>query len=189
MTNPWDIPPRRAHGDIDENTLFAAIGRALTEWEQVEAACAEIFAVLVSVSRKSSHQAPAIRAYGTVISFRSRCEMLQAAATAYFHTRKNKEAIFKKQLNAIMKECLAFAARRNEIAHGRVSLVYYSARGKTRPIGHYLLPSLYNPKKYKIERTVTFEYTSNEVIYFTQEFTKLHLKVDAFRKRLIGKLS
>ena len=49
--NPWDIPPPPSHGDFDEEVLFAAIGRALTEWEKVETVCAELFAVFVSVSQ------------------------------------------------------------------------------------------------------------------------------------------
>jgi hypothetical protein len=187
--NPWDIPLRPLRGDINENMLFAEIGRALTEWEQVEAACAEIFAVLVSVSRASTHQAPAIRAYGVVASHKTRCEMLKAAAAAYFLRRKAKRAAFEKRFNSLINECSKFAARRNEIAHGQVSMVFYSRRGKTKRIGHYLLPSFYNSKKYKIERSATYEYTSREIIHFRQEFTKLHLRLYAFRDGLVGKAS
>ena len=132
MSNPWDIPPHPSNGDFDESALFASIGRALTEWEQVEAACAELFAVLVSVSQRSAQHAPAIRAYGTVISFKARCEMLKAAATAYFHHRRKKKVRFEKQLKTLIDECLSFSARRNEIAHGQVSMLYYIRRGKSK---------------------------------------------------------
>ena len=188
-SNPWDIPPPPSHGDFDEEVLFAAIGRALTEWEKVETACAELFAVFVSVSQKSNHTAPAIRAYGTVTSYQGRCEMIKAAAAAYFHNRKKKAAEFTKPLNEIIVACLGFSGRRNEIAHGQVSVVYYSRNGNSKQIGHYLLPSFYNPKKYQIELAVTYEYTSQELIFFRQEFTKLHLKIDAFRRQLVGKAS
>jgi hypothetical protein len=112
--------------------------------------------------------------------------MLKAAAVAYFHTRKQKRLEFEKRFNSLIAECLEYSARRNEIAHGRVSIVYYSRRGKTRQIGYFLIPSFYNPKKYKIEQSVTYQYTSHEIIYFRQEFTKLLLKIDAFRKLLVG---
>ena len=116
MSNPWDIPPRRNHGDFNARDLFAAIGEALTEWEQVEAACARLFAVLVSVSRKSTYHAPAIRAYGTVISYPGRCEMLKAAAEAYFLRRKSKRDAWENKLNSLVNESVNFSARRNEIA-------------------------------------------------------------------------
>ena len=77
--NPWDIPPPPSHGDFDEEVLFAAIGRALTEWEKVETACAELFAVFVSVSQTPNHNAPAIRADGTVTSYQMRCELFAVA--------------------------------------------------------------------------------------------------------------
>jgi hypothetical protein len=184
MPNPWDIPPAPSVGDRDENNLFAAIGRALTEWEQVEAACAELFAIVVSVSNKSTHQAPAIRAYGTVISFPARCEMLKAAADAYFHRRKKKKVQFSGRLMKLLNDCQQFSARRNEIAHGRVINVVRSRGNKNKQIGFLLIPSFYNPKKYKIDRIVTYQYSSKEVIYFSQEFTKLYLQVYAFGEAL-----
>jgi hypothetical protein len=180
MPNSWDIPPRPSHGETNENFLFAAIGRALTEWEHVEAACAELFAIFVSVSRKAVYQAPAIRAYGTVISFPGRCEMLRSAASAFFRGRPKKASRFSKQFDSLINECLGFSARRNEIAHGRVSIVYQTRRRKTKQLGYFLLPSFYNPRKYKIDQLMMYEYTSKEVLYFAQEFTKLYLKLDLF---------
>jgi hypothetical protein len=86
----------------------------------------------------------------------------------------------------LITECLGLAGRRNEIAHCRVSIVYHFKRGKSRRIGHFLLPSIYNPKKYNIEQSAAYLYASKEVIYFRQEFTKLQWKLDAFRKLLLG---
>jgi hypothetical protein len=182
--NPWDIPPQSDRGDVDENTLFAEIGRALTEWEQVDTACAELFAVFVSVARRSIHHAPAIRAYGTVVSYRARCEMLRAAADAFFHNRKKKRDAFEGRLRSLINECQAFSDRRNEIVHGHVSVAYDMRRGRARNIGHYLVPSQYNPRKFKIKTFASYAYTSKEIIHFRQEFTKLHLKIDALRQEI-----
>src|ERR1700694_302193 len=85
MNKPWDIRPLSPSGDPDSKELFAAIGQALSEWENVESSLAELFAVLVSSRTKSpSLWSPAIQAYGSVIAFKSRCAMLRAAADAYF---------------------------------------------------------------------------------------------------------
>jgi hypothetical protein len=186
MPNPWDILPTRPRGDADAKVLFAAIGEALTSWEWVEGACAEVFAVLVSVSHKSSVHAPAIRAFGTVISFPGRCEMIREAAEAYFLRRRIKSARYQKRLKELMKECLQFSGRRNEIAHGRVSEVYTMRRGKKFVLGNYLLPSLYNPRKYNLGSAVTYQYTSQEVIHFRQQFTELSMKVGRLSRDLAG---
>jgi hypothetical protein len=49
VTGSWDTPKRveDAEGDRDPKVLFSAVGEALTEWENVEAECAELFGVLV----------------------------------------------------------------------------------------------------------------------------------------------
>jgi hypothetical protein len=188
MPNPWDIPPIADHGDIGEAVLFEQIGRALSEWEKVEDACAELFATFVYAPKQSTHRLPAIRAYGTVISYKNRCEMIKHAAEAYFKTRKAKEKQFSTELKKLLTTCQGFSGRRNEIAHGTVSVAFYSRRGKTKNIGHWLFPSLFNPNKMKIDTGVTYQYTSTEIIHFRQEFTKLHLKLTEFRERLTARL-
>ena len=50
--------------------------------------------------------------------------MLRAAAKAYFCAHKEKEDSFSKRLNCLINECLEFSNRRNEIAHGRVVMIY-----------------------------------------------------------------
>ena len=62
MENPWDVRPKSEMGDRDPNVLFAAIGQALTEWENVESSLAELFAVFVSARGKSTFWKPAIQA-------------------------------------------------------------------------------------------------------------------------------
>jgi hypothetical protein len=188
MKNPWDIRDASPRGDVDDNMLFMTIGRALTEWEQVEAACATLFAVFVSASQKSVHLAPAIRAYGSIASFKGRHDMLRAAAAAYFHRRKSKKEKFEARLKKLMDECLEYSNRRNEIAHGSVSMLYESRKRSNSmiKIGHYLLPSFYNPKKFKLEPAVTYQYMSSDIIYYQQEFTKLYLRMTALRQLLVG---
>jgi hypothetical protein len=38
MENPSDVPKPEPLGDRDENVLYAAVGRALSQWETVETA-------------------------------------------------------------------------------------------------------------------------------------------------------
>jgi hypothetical protein len=69
MLNPWDIPAPEPRGDADGTNLFATVGKALTEWETVETACARIFAFLVGAPPNWDEMSPAVRAFGVVISF------------------------------------------------------------------------------------------------------------------------
>jgi hypothetical protein len=183
---PWAIRPHAPRGDLEPKELFAAIGQALTEWEHIESSLAEIFAILVSAARKTTFWAPAIQAYGTVISVRGRCDMVRVAADACFNTREKKRAKFEDRLSGLINEVLEFSNRRNEIAHGHVTAIldiWEGAPPRTR--GYYLFPSMYNPKKFKFGGKATYTYMSSDVIYYRQEFTKLHLRLENFRFELM----
>jgi len=64
------------------------------------------------------YHAPALWAYGSVVSFKTRAEMIRQAASAYFNTRKAKQSTFSKKLGSLINEYIAYSGRRNEIAHG-----------------------------------------------------------------------
>jgi hypothetical protein len=177
-------------GDSDENQIFNAVGRALTEWEQVENACARLFALLVSANQRRTYHAPAVRAYGCISSVPTKCDMLRAAATPYFARRKSKTQ-FEAQFKKLVGEYSDFSARRNDIAHGSVNRVFITdkrtAKGHRRgAIGFYLLPSFYNSKKFKEEK-FSYQYTSSDLIHYQQEFTKLSLRIGGLIEQM-GKL-
>ncbi len=187
----WDIRDPSPQGDLDPKILFEQIGRALTEWESVEARCAELFAVFTLSPSRNPHFAPAIRAYGSVNSYQGRCDMIRAAAAAYFQTRPKKQKQFEKEVEGVMKDCLLYSNRRNELAHGRVlKFREYTNKRKTksRDAGYYTFPSLFNPKKYKLDQTITYRYMSSDAIHYRQEFTKLHLRLYALRRRLLSSM-
>ena len=184
---PWEIRPPSPIGNSNENEIFSAVGQALTEWEQVEKACAQLFAIFVSANRRRLYFAPAVRAYGCIISTKSKNDMLREAAKAFFSTRKTKSH-FVADFEQVMADYLNFANRRNEIAHGSVQRVFITARttargSRQKAIGCYLMPSFYNPKKFKEEK-FSYYYTSNDVIHYRQEFTKLALRVGGLYERM-----
>lgn len=186
MINPWDVRPQSDMGDRDSEVLFAAIGQALTEWENVESSLAELFAVFVSARGKSTFWKPAILAYGTIISFKSRCDMLRAAGEAYFSTRKHFQGKAR-NFKELVDRAGNYAARRNEIAHGQVSAVtLFYPRKPPRPGGYHLFPSIFNPKKFKKGTGTTYSYISSDIYHYRPEFTKLHLRIEGFRRELIS---
>jgi hypothetical protein len=120
MASPWDIRPPSKIGESDDSMIFDAVGRALTEWEGVENTCAQLFAILVSANQRQAYLAPAVRAYGSIVSVQSKKTMLREAATSYFARRKAKSH-FQKQIIDLLEEYFLASNRRNEIAHGSVT--------------------------------------------------------------------
>ena len=119
MSNPWDVP-ELSDPDADEEKLYSSVGRALSAWEGFEHHLATLFGFFVSGS--SDTNTPARRAYGSVVSFQGRKQMLEAAAEAYFASRPNHQ--MSHRVTDLLKKAENFSARRNEIAHGRVQSTY-----------------------------------------------------------------
>src|SRR4051812_21149847 len=90
---PWGVlwPGERGatKGDVDSDALHAAVGFALSRWEELEDELARLFCELIGARWGQ----PAVRAFGTVPNSRNRIDMLDEAATAFFHF-----AIFRKKI-------------------------------------------------------------------------------------------
>src|SRR5437667_11584857 len=92
MSNPWDAPPKPATADVSED-IYTAVGKALSNWELVEAQLGEIFSIFVRTPVfLTPLEEPAMWAYGSVVSFNGRADMLEAAARGFFHG-KSKAAV------------------------------------------------------------------------------------------------
>ena len=165
--NPWDRRPRATVGDPTEDITFAAVGRALTGWELFEVWLSRIFAELTGYDRGTS---PAMRAYGAIMAFGSRADMVKAAAEAYF-THHPSPGIHNR-LRDLLKLALKYSPRRNEIAHG---IVYdLSQRGIA---SYYLMPPEYasnkmemSSGKYRVVSHFRFKYASPDINHFTDCF-------------------
>lgn len=155
MSNPWDVRRKADKGDQAAETIFQAVGYALTAWETLESGLAEIFDALLASDNRA-----AFRVYQTVKTSSTRTEMLDAAIPS---TDASPE------LNADLAEFVAkvskFGARRNEIAHGRVF--------NLGEHGHYLGPSNLNRHKWKLDGAAKYQYTSEDVSYYANAFMTL----------------
>lgn len=113
---PWDAPPPPEKGDEDSDVLYAAIGRALSEWEHLEEELARIFSSLVVGGEGTAAE----RSYGAVATFRGRMDMIEAAAEAFFFLYPDDRSSLGNDLHVLITSARSFGARRNEIAHGIV---------------------------------------------------------------------
>jgi hypothetical protein len=181
MANPWDVPKPEPLGDRDENVLYAAVGRALSQWETVETACARIYAFLIGAPTDELTISPALRSFGIVNSFPTRCEMITTAGKAYFHLHPE-VANYEKWINEALSDAKEFSNRRNEIAHGVVRHIINPTRESE---GSYLCPSFFNPKKFPISMIPTYQYVEKNILYFSREFTKMGWKLEAMLRLLM----
>ncbi|HEX4113168.1 MAG TPA: hypothetical protein VH020_11585 [Stellaceae bacterium] len=116
--NPWDIlEPEGAENDPAK--LYASVGHALSAWEWMEQQFAHFFGFFCG----EADTLPARRAYGAVVTFRGRADMMRAAASAFFYQRPKHE--MKERFEDLLNRACNFSPRRNEIAHGIVAVVYY----------------------------------------------------------------
>jgi len=162
---PWNPKPKLPRGDASADILYAAVGRALSQWEQLETNLALCFSAFVGASLKDG----AVLAYGTVTAFTGRRDMVKVAFEAFPARSHEKIAPFKDILNRAGN----FSARRNEIAHGIVTRLTVEQVDN----GCYLLPPLYNTNKQrKFAVTAGFgdyAYTSSQISEYTQHFGDL----------------
>jgi len=180
-TNPWDIPPLPKKGDTSKSSTYEAVGLALSNWEEVEFGLGLLFRTLL----RADMEIGASRAYGSVITFRGRIEMIEAAAEAYFMIKRGPRV--KADLSRLLNRTVKFGARRNEIAHGLVQDFKIEPRKRE---GFALHPSYFNSNKRSLigtrvrrmflniplRRAVIrprYVYTSVEIRDFAAEFKKL----------------
>ena len=164
MNNPWDVQAPAGHGDQQEETLYAAVGRALSRWEELEEDLADLFAGFVGAKQRvHDSNNPACRAYGSIPNFSTRADMLNAAADAFF-ANIDRPAL-KANYKEVIKQCRGFAARRNEIAHGTRSL--------NSSLGNLLVPAYYNSRKYAGDDNPAYSYSSKEINYYAGMFAEL----------------
>jgi hypothetical protein len=148
---------------MNEDDLYKAIAKALTDWEFVEEALARIFAAFTGTVAYPQ-PGPSVSAYGAIISFKSRIEMIQAAAKSFFAFALT--CPVQSNFQPLMIKCLNWSDRRNDMAHGRVW-------GHDRHSGYLLFPSLFNTKRQK-NQVPTYCYSSREVKALSLAFQNLY---------------
>jgi hypothetical protein len=179
--NPWDIRPRSADGSATADEVYRAIGMALTSWEYAENALADVFALFVGAREIIPPREPAVRAYGVIAGFKTRLDMVQAAAESYFQlTKKDAEDEKVRTANDALRErfkrtakcALKLSERRNNIAHGIVG-----QHGR----GHFLTPPLYAAKKYPLSEIpisvwerAAYAFTAEDIHSYRERFDDLY---------------
>jgi hypothetical protein len=172
--NPWDIPPLPEHGDPSIDLTFAAVGRAMSEWEELELYLARLYAKFLGIPPIN---AIAIPEYRDAANFHTRATVIKNAATKYFvsHPSQEKEGEFEQVLDDIRR----LASRRNDIAHGVVKLWWNHKETSSQAIDrneYMLVPSTYSDKKFSNDREPSYLFRSIEINQFADHFRRYRLE-------------
>ena len=127
MSHPWDRPPFPRTGNKSQRALFAAMGRALNAWEEVEIASAHLYAAFIAGDRFDSK---ANHAYGAETNFNQRSAGLQRAADKYFIEQPSQP--IEGEFCRLMRIIIGYSARRNDIAHGHAMLAHWVLNPNSR---------------------------------------------------------
>jgi hypothetical protein len=178
---PWDPRPWPKRGDGSIESLYAAAGRALSQWERYENTLSLLFSAFVTTALTPA----AHRAYRAVRTFEDRVEMLRAAAEAYFAEKPDPDLLT--QFKEILQSAANFAPRRHEIAHGVVDHFMPSPPGSTSPDDATYC--LYSSCKRSSERDhgnhPSYCFSSAELDYFFSEFYRLQEPAASVTMRIL----
>jgi hypothetical protein len=171
---PWELPPFPEHGDTSADLTFAAVGRAMSEWEELERYLARLYSKFLKIP---PIRAIAVPEYRNAAIFRVRADVIEKAAERYFvaHPAQDREAGF----TQLMTEIRQLSNRRNDIAHGVVKLWWNHKETFSEAVDrneYMLTPSTYMDKKFGDERSPQYLLRSVEINQFADHFRRYRLE-------------
>ncbi|HXQ10711.1 MAG TPA: hypothetical protein VN805_06890 [Caulobacteraceae bacterium] len=165
--DPWSIPPVVKQGDAEPSTVWRAVGEALTNWEWVEGHLALLFNEMVSPATWS---APAHRAYGSIVAYAGRADLIKSAAETFFLVHPD-TAWLQAKFDTTMKLLGRASPRRNDIAHGIVQPLHPEGDGFA------LYPSFYATRRRDVAGLPAYAMSSVQIGRFGQQFFELQMPV------------
>jgi hypothetical protein len=179
MSEPWGIPPFPQHGDPSPEITWAAVGRALSDWEErVELHFARLYARILSIPPAEAIFRPA---YKDAPNFSDRASIIERAAEhdSILRPDQDQESMFKNAMSLARN----LAKRRNDIAHGVVRFHWQIDKSSLEAveINEYMLtPATYRAKMFDAATRPAYLFSSIEINYFAEQFRFLgegHLHV------------
>lgn len=141
---PLWLRPLMPVAGSNENELYAAIGRVISQWSDVEAGICVIYQLLVGRLFDRS----AVLEYGAGYKFRDRLGIIREAARRFFilHPDQDHEGDLFRLLDRVEE----FAAHRNDVAHAAVRPWEWvgPTSGGAQTFTLCLLPAHFDPKRF-----------------------------------------
>jgi len=169
--------------DKDPVATYAAVGFALSEWEKLEQALADIYAAV----RGKPNDLEFMLLYANAgRTFTGRMCELESAASAHFVSSPSQE--MEGSLGQVIADIRGLSNKRHRAAHGVVMprVMEWSPDGE-KGADFRLVPPFYAMHQLS-KPEVMFYYGSAEIHAFGLEFRQLAEKVRAYRDKLITSL-
>ncbi|WP_338834607.1 hypothetical protein [Bradyrhizobium septentrionale] len=158
--------------DTDLKALYAAVGRAISEWETLEAHLSYTYSIFEGRPVDSA----LLRDYGREARiFRTRMEAVRASAEKYFQSHPNQEQ--EARFEALVSKAEELSTLRNRIAHGMV-MGQQASPGQT--LYSLIPPSHGFHHLTKKDGGESYSYDSKEIEAHTDSFIKLATDVQKF---------
>ncbi|RWC24969.1 MAG: hypothetical protein EOS51_01725 [Mesorhizobium sp.] len=143
-------PPARARpsaaylGETSPEPIYAAIGKATTQWEHNEVVLCRLFQFFCETPSFAASQV-----YGEPTGFAGRLALVQVASDEFFLRRPESIENLEQQAraDALVRAFAQASFERNKIVHAMVS----RPQPDTVELGYYLTPSYYSTKKRKFD--------------------------------------
>lgn len=162
--DPWLQRPMQPRGDPSPDAIFCAVGVALTLWETIEG---EISVAYIGLIKSEGYRS---NKYFSTASFEKRHALVTKAIDVNV---SNKDCSgFKAFVDTVLK----YSPRRHEIAHGRVF--------NLGDAGFYLAPSNVLLSRNYPDGIATYQYTSDDIRFYCDQFKQLGDTAAHFTKRL-----
>jgi hypothetical protein len=139
----WTRPKPSTQKDRTPDSVYAAVGRALSTWEAMEEELAFLCGVLANVTDNIAFR----RMFGTVDSSGVRRKLILSAGEVYFWPYDRDGATLAK-LKKLIRAVSEASSLRDDIAHGKVA-GFGRATKAGDIVGWYLIPSTYNKDRNK----------------------------------------
>lgn len=185
MRNPWERFHYPVIGEVSEDVLFAALGRALNRWEWVECGLSIVYSLF---SNDPTFRKAVDYGLGRKI-FKDRIDGLKNVAEAWFVSSPNQET--EARLDKIIEATVGFSERRNEIAHGVVmdvsGMLFWRQKLTCAPINaqqFLVIPALHSVRQYDSLGMPAFGYSAHQLGILHDHICDLELEIDSFKSSL-----
>ena len=166
MSKPWDAPPFPVRGDETDDATYAAVGRFLSAWEELEESLGILHAKFTGQPSPEAEWR-----YGNGRTFADRLFSLAEAASLFFV--KTPSQSLEAEWCCLHKQASGFSDRRNEIAHGIVRPIVWLdhtfgppyQRAPESAFQFCLVPPFYTFRKFdNVSFRPKYAYTSAEIL-------------------------
>lgn len=195
----WSRPAQSLHphrmGDATPDLIYHALGRAVSNWEGVQAATGSMFVSLQIRAPDNTETLRKINTFSEVLNVHERAKILKNEFLSFLNFTKitgNAKASLKADFKDLMSSYRGWAERRNDLAHGYV--MKSAAEDFAEPDEEcrieecwHLTPSCARDSKWGIQEPYLdrpgeplYVYTSDDINLFADNFQDLDNNLEFF---------